>query len=152
MLDALVAEEDIAGFDDIYLGSGGMKSDAARALTLLPPKEATAHLDRLCAVLGDGNAQNALAVANALLRLVMPEGHEGRPNDGQKRVIAAIAESEAVWRFNVNAHELLRSHNLPEDREGLRALSKGKPPPKKKSGGSVMLSALGGPSEDDSFA
>ena len=57
----------------------------------------------------------------------------------QREVVAAIAASDAAWRFDVNLRELLRRYELPVERN---ALARGKAGKRRTEG--VML-AFGGP-------
>jgi len=131
-------KRDVEGFDEIYLSSGDAKTDATSTLTLLPPQ----HLDRLCSSLRDSSAgQHAIAIASALLGLVFDDEREAdAPLDAaQREVVAAIAASDAAWRFDVNLCELLRRYELPVERN---ALARGKAGKRRTEG--VML-AFGGP-------
>ena len=129
---------------DLYLGTRDVQSEAAATLTLLPPQQSAAYVERMCASLQTADGKSAVALSKALLDLAFGDHEEGQTlTAGQRTILAAIASSDAAWTFDVNLAEVLRDRDLPDDRASLRAVLEGTPAPEKPS--TRILSAFGGP-------
>jgi hypothetical protein len=132
ILGVLRGDVNPAGYEHLYLVDGEAVSDAATALSLLPPEQAGPDLAGLCDTLDEVSADGALNVTRALLEIVFPdEGYdEDEPLTGpQRQVITAIAGSNAAWTFNANLIGILSGSNLPCQRDELRALADGSAAP-----------------------
>jgi hypothetical protein len=118
--DPQPVEEDYYG---LYWTGWDLSGEISFALASLGEERATEFLPRMAKLVDALDPIAALGVASAMLDIVYPSGYDGEPlNQAQRLVIETFAGSENVWKFNVNAHEVLRMNDLPADRRELRDL------------------------------
>lgn len=107
----------------LYWTGWDLANELSYALAALGEERATEFLPRMAELLESLDAIAAIGIASAMLDIVYPEGYDEEPlGEAQRYVIEAIADSENVWTFNVNMHEVLRHSGLPANRGELRGL------------------------------
>jgi hypothetical protein len=115
--DPSPVEDDWARSPWSLIDCASMTCDACRGLDL-EHDMVSAH--RLLKALDHADTYSSLVVADALLQATKVNGCSDW-TDPQRAVLRAIADSDRVWSFNLNARQLMERYDLPLERDELRA-------------------------------
>lgn len=116
---ALGRPEGLAECARFALAMGDAAGDATQMIGILPAEQTTGLLDGMFQVLATADPMSAIGICGAVLDVVYPaRGYDPDVplTDDHRRVIRAVADTPAAWRFNVNLFEVPRADNLPPAR------------------------------------